>query len=304
MVVAGLALTIGLERFVLNDNGEFDMKLATLSSLFFIIIFITTVVRFVHGAMRHFDQTYSEQPHMVNWQISQPLWDFLGLGLEAFIFFILAYSLHDPFRFIQYYFGLLMVDTLWLCIVRPPPIKRIWTEYSKCWIIANFIVLIPTGITWMWFPTWLLQVFFITVAIHTLMDYPVNWKFYFGRPFRPPWSKQHPQAEILFVAGAYMNSDPKEIECNIQLAEKYSIELWNLGYKVFCPHLNTAHFEVKANADEKTYKEFDMRMLQSCDAIFALPNWEESKGAKAEIEEAKRLGKRVFYSLDELSQES
>ena len=35
-------------------------------------------------------------------------------------------------------------------------------------------------------------------------------------------------------------------------------------------------------------------------AVFALPNWQDSMGAKAEIEEAKRLGKPVFYSLDEL----
>ena len=83
-------------------------------------------------------------------------------------------------------------------------------------------------------------------------------------------------------------------------AECYSIRLWNRGYKVFCPHLNTQHFEVKAKANEKAYREFDMRMLQCCDAVFALPNWEESEGARAEIDEAKRLGKPIFYSLDEL----
>ncbi|MFC2005005.1 DUF1937 family protein [Chloroflexota bacterium] len=152
----------------------------------------------------------------------------------------------------------------------------------------------------MWFPTWVLRVFITTVAIHTIMDYPVNWKLYFGRPFRWHWSKRQPQVEILFVAGSYMDSDFNEIERNIQLAEQHSIELWNRGYKVFCPHLNTAHFEVKAEADEQAYKEFDMRMLQCCDAVFALPNWQDSKGAQAELEEATRLGKPVFYSLDEL----
>jgi len=299
MVVAGLALATGLGRFVLTEDGEFEMELASLSFIFF-IIFITTVVRFVHGAMRHFDQSYSEQPQLVNWRISQPLWDFLGLGLEAFIFFVLAYSLYDSLRFIQYYLLLLIVDTLWLCITSPPPIKRIWTEHIKWWIVANLIVLVATGITWIWFPAWLLRVFIATVAIHTIMDYPLNWRFYFGRPFTWPWSKQQPQVEILFIAGTYWSSDSNEIERNIRLAEQHSIELWNRGYKVFCPHLNTEHFELKAKVDEKAYRDFDIRMLQSCDAVFALPNWQDSEGARVEIDEAKRLGKPIFYSLNEL----
>ncbi|MBI4268044.1 MAG: DUF1937 family protein [Chloroflexi bacterium] len=299
MVVAGLALATGLERLVLSGSGQFEIKWASQTLVFF-LIFLTTVVRFVHGAMRHFDLSYSEQPHLVNWRINQPLWDFLGLGFEAFVFFILAYSLYDPLRFIQYYSFLLIVDILWLCIISLPNIKRIWTEHSKWWITADLIVLVPTGVTWTWFQTWLLPAFFITVAVHTIIDYPINWKFYFDRPFTWPWGKQSAQVEILFVAGAYMNSDPQEIERNIQLAEDHSIKLWNLGYKVFCPHLNTCHFETKSTASEKAYKDFDMRILQHCDAVFALPNWQDSIGAKAEIEEAKRLGKPVFLSLDEL----
>jgi hypothetical protein len=41
-------------------------------------------------------------------------------------------------------------------------------------------------------------------------------------------------------------------------------------------------------------------MLQSCDAILALPNWKTSVGAKEEVDKANKLGKPVFYSLDEL----
>lgn len=302
MVVAGLALAVGLDRLVLSDNGQFKLEWATLSFVFF-LIFITTVVRFVHGAMRHFDQSYVEQPYLVNWRILQPLWDFLFLGFEAFIFFILAFSLDHPFRFIQYYLWLLIMDTLWLCITSPPPLKRILTGHCKWWIVANAFVLVPTGGLILWFffqgieiyPPWLQWVFISGVAIHTIMDYPLNWEFYFGRSLRG-----QPRVEILFIAGSYWSSDSNEIEQNVRLAERHSIELWNRGYKVFCPHLNTKHFELKAKVDEKAYRDFDIQMLQSCDAVFALPNWQDSAGAKAEIEEAKRLGKPVFYSLDEL----
>lgn len=299
MVVAGLALATGLEQFVLTESGQLKIEWPILSFVFF-VIFITTVVRFVHGAMRHFDRTYSEQPETINWQFSQPLLDFLGLGMEAFIFFMLAYSLGNHWRFINYYLVLLLVDCLWLFIISLPNVKHYWREPRRNWTIANLVVLVPTVVSIIFFPSWLLGVFIGTVAAHTIMDYPLNWRVYFGRPFQWPWSRSQRKIEILFIAGAYMGGDPNEIKQNIQLAEQHSIKLWNRGYKVFCPHLNTCNFEVKAKAEEEAYKEFDMRMLQCCDAVFALPNWQSSTGAKDEVEEAKRLGKPIFYSLDEL----
>lgn len=308
MVVAGLAIASGLQQFVFNESG--DMRVGgSIVEIFLFAIFVTTVVRFVHGAMRHFDRTYSEQPETVNWQISQPIWDFIGLGFEAFIFFILAYSLANHSRFINYYLVLLLVDCFWLFIISLPDVKRFWSANRKWWTIANLIVLVPAGGGVVFFmirgvelyPSWLLWVFIGTVIAHTIMDYPLNWRVYFGRPFQWPWSKSQRRIEILFLAGAYMSSDLNDIKKNIQLAEQQSIELWNRGYKVFSPHLNTRNFEVKAKAGEEAYKEFDMRMLQCCDAVFALPNWEESEGARAEIAEAKRLDKPIFYSLDELT---
>lgn len=299
MVVAGLALACGLEKLVFPYNSEFRLPVDIITWVFF-IIFVTTVVRFAHGAMRHFDHYYVEQPQQIHWR-RQPLWDFLFLGIEAFIFFILAFSLDNPLRFITYYLILLLLDTFWLVGVFFTHIKQVWSGTPRNWIIANAIVLVVAGIPWLWgynaetYPLWLLLPFCIGVLFHTIMDYCTNWGFYFGGA-----PNEQPNVEVLFLAGAYMSLDPNEITQNIQLAEQHSIELWNRGYKVFCPHLNTQHFEVKAKADEKAYKEFDMRMLQYCDAVFVLPNWKSSTGAKAEIEEAKRLGKPIFYSLDEL----
>jgi hypothetical protein len=307
MVVAGLAIAAGLQRFLLSGGGEMRIDGSAVEIIFF-AIFVTTVARFVHGAMRHFDRTYSEQPETVNWRIGQPLWDFVGLGFEAVIFFILAYSLTNYSRFINYYLALLLLDSFWLFVISLPHVGRYWTANRKWWTIANLIVLVPAGsgvVFWMVrgggpYPSSLMWVFIATVGAHTIMDYPLNWRVYFGRPL--PWarSKSGRDPEVLFLAGAYMGGGAGDVKKNIKLAEEYSIELWNRGYKVFCPHLNTCNFEVKAKAGEEAYKEFDMRMLRCCDAVFALPNWKGSEGARAEIAEANRLDKPVFYSLDEL----
>ena len=194
MVVAGLALAVGLQRFVLSNNGQFEIEWFTLSFWFF-VIFITTVARFVHGAIRHFDESYVEEPERVNWKIGQPIWDFIFLGLEALMFFLLAFSIDNHFLFIQYYLWLLAMDCVWLLVTTPPPKTRTWAE-RKWWIVANLIVLGPvlgfTNGSIFWSssraielsPPWLLCVFIGTVAAHTIMDYPLNWKFYFGRPLR------------------------------------------------------------------------------------------------------------------------
>jgi hypothetical protein len=197
MVVAGLALACGLQQFVFNESGQFEIEWISLETLFF-VIFVTTVIRFAHGAMRHFDRSYSENPKSVNWRISQPLLDFLGLGIEAFIFFILAYSLDDQWRFIDYYLCLLIVDCLWLFITSLPNIKRFWLGNIKWWTAANLLVLVPTGVLIIFFhirgieiyPSYLLWVFIVGVAIHTIADYPLNWEFYFGRSFILPWSSR------------------------------------------------------------------------------------------------------------------
>ena len=47
-----------------------------------------------------------------------------------------------------------------------------------------------------------------------------------------------------------------------------------------------------------TYAEFmkiDLALLELCDGIYMLSNWEQSKGAKTELAVAKSLGKKVKF---------
>ena len=68
MVVAGLALAAGLEELVINDENQFQLPALLEYRILwvFFIIFVSTVVRFVHGAMRHFDHYYIEQPQQIH----------------------------------------------------------------------------------------------------------------------------------------------------------------------------------------------------------------------------------------------
>jgi len=103
--------------------------------------------------------------------------------------------------------------------------------------------------------------------------------------------------KIIFIAGAYFgNGRPETIQANIAHAEEYQIALANAGVGFFCPHNHTHRFEIKANQGEKFYRELDLEFIgRASDAILAIPGWETSNGANAEIEFAKQKGIPAFY---------
>lgn len=325
MVVAGLALADGLENIFVDDSKNFIFVPGLRFILF--LIFLSIVVRFVHGAMRHFDQNYKEEQNRVKWKIKQPLIDFFALGVEAFLFFALAFSLTNSISFILYYLFLLLVDSIWLLTISSPNLRHLREKDTpRNWLIANsfFIPTIPFFIFSYWHigpefsPLVLYSLFGAAALAHVIYDYLNNWAFYFGRHSKnESKNEEHeknsisksPRREIgevntLFLAGAYGKGPYNDIESNIRLAEEYSIKLWNKGYGVFCPHLNTCHFEVKANVGEEKYKDFDLKMLTACDALFVLHNWVDSEGTKKEIELATNLGKPIIYSLEDLPDKS
>ena len=111
--------------------------------------------------------------------------------------------------------------------------------------------------------------------------------------------------KIVFIARPYFgDGDYRKIEENIRNAERYQVQLANNGIGFFCPHNHTEHFEKKAKAEEKFYRELDMLILSKvADAVLAIPGWEKSSGARAEIEWAIANNLKIFYpkSLEDMS---
>lgn len=114
--------------------------------------------------------------------------------------------------------------------------------------------------------------------------------------------------KIVYVAGPYRAKSGahdasvyNEIEENIRKAEAVAIILWNAGFGVLCPHLNTAHFEVKCpGVSANAYLETDLRLLDSCDILYLMPGWDKSSGSRGEYCRMKQLGRLVYLDLGEL----
>jgi len=99
---------------------------------------------------------------------------------------------------------------------------------------------------------------------------------------------------ILYIAGKYRG----DIDANIAAARKVAIELWEAGFTVICPHLNTAHFERDCSIPEDNYIKGDLHILSRCDAVIMLEGWQQSEGAMIEHMMAKEWGIPVYYYPD------
>jgi hypothetical protein len=105
----------------------------------------------------------------------------------------------------------------------------------------------------------------------------------------------------IYVAGPYTAETPERIRRNVNVAMDVAIALYSRGHFPFVPHLT--HFvDERARETGHTlawddYIRWDTAWLEVCDALLFLGS---SRGADYELAVAKRLGKQVFYSLDEV----
>jgi len=103
---------------------------------------------------------------------------------------------------------------------------------------------------------------------------------------------------ICYIAGPYRAKTTELVEQNIKVARYHGLDLVQLGIMPLIPHCNTALME-DLNTPEY-FLEGTMELMRRCDAVYVIPNYQSSQGTLGEIAEAQRLGKPVFYSLQDL----
>lgn len=88
----------------------------------------------------------------------------------------------------------------------------------------------------------------------------------------------------VYVAGAYRGKTEDDVFENIMTARRWAKSLWEAGYAVICPHLNSMF--MGGIIDDQEWIERDLALLHDCDIIAMLPNYQLSKGAMRELEYA------------------
>lgn len=104
---------------------------------------------------------------------------------------------------------------------------------------------------------------------------------------------------LIYIAGPYSESaGVGTVEENIIRARDVAVKLWDMGYAVICPHMNTANLEKLTNLENKDFVDRDLEMVQVCEAIVMLPYWQQSYGSVRELEHARQHGLEVWMWPD------
>ena len=106
--------------------------------------------------------------------------------------------------------------------------------------------------------------------------------------------------KLVFVAGPYRAPSEWDITENIRKAEKVALALWRMGASVICPQKNTANFG--GAAPDSVWLNGAQEMVRRSDGVMTVNGWEDSEGARAEVDLAKSLGLPVFATLEEVSE--
>jgi hypothetical protein len=102
--------------------------------------------------------------------------------------------------------------------------------------------------------------------------------------------KQRPK--VVFISGPCRAPTEWGVKQNIHAAELAAMHVWQLGGVALCQHANTAFFG--GACPDETWLAGDMELLRRCDAVYAMVDWRQSKGASAEVELAESMGLPVF----------
>lgn len=104
---------------------------------------------------------------------------------------------------------------------------------------------------------------------------------------------------VIYVAGPLNAPTAEGVARNIAAAEAIGWQIAKIGAMPMIPHANTGAFLAREGVGEPFWYEGTLDLLRRCDAVVCTPDWQKSKGARAEVAEATRLGipVHVFGSL-------
>jgi len=183
--VIALAIGAALNALVIDPATKLpDLSRLVSSHAAIFGVFFATVVPFFHGMNRHLDDFYAlgRMPKSPSGPVRIPragavLLDLTVFVIEAGLLYVLALTLLDQAIFFLLLGSLLLIDVVWsfttYLITGSPAIR--WGIIN---LVAGPMLLVCRGLTQMTPGAHLILLVSIVLA-RTIVDYRVNWRFYF-----------------------------------------------------------------------------------------------------------------------------
>jgi hypothetical protein len=183
-VVSGLALTMAIFRLVDERGQILPFQLPT---FLLCIAFLSTLLPFYHGALRHLDVTYVEiAPSQGEPKAGAFLADFVILFVESCLFIVLAVKITEPVTFTLVFGGLMLFDAIWgflahLAFSGPKKGKQelTWAKINFVTLLVIFAFLYTEGLLDNLKapvqPLTVALVLFVIALARTVVDYWFSW---------------------------------------------------------------------------------------------------------------------------------
>ncbi len=106
--------------------------------------------------------------------------------------------------------------------------------------------------------------------------------------------------KLVYVAGPFSAPTRDGVERNIAKAVARGLEVAACGAFPVVPHANTSHPEYEALQPYDFWIKGTLLLLSRCHALMTVDGWEQSSGARKEVEWMEEGGDAVLHSIPEL----
>jgi hypothetical protein len=106
--------------------------------------------------------------------------------------------------------------------------------------------------------------------------------------------------KLIYVAGPFSAPTRDGVEQNIARAVARGLQVAQLGALPVIPHSNTSDPEFEDIQPYQFWIEATAELCRRCDALLTVHGWENSSGARGEVEIMRELGRPVFHKRVEL----
>lgn len=308
-IVNGLTLTNTL--LVLITGGHYSdvipLEDLDVASILLALVLMVNIVRFYHGNVRHLDAAYGTEGVALaaSGRHVEPRG---GLGLDFFVVFaqsllfsITSFYVNSPSAYVMLFIVLLTFDIIWTVYSQQGE-REPAASPQRMWLLNNIFaitIMITFFILYVAHPgrQWTLGVAVGVLATTTVIDFVLNWKFYFPGVTR----KWHPGDSLKVFLSAPLtqyvrDENPSDLDYFRRHWGRLAKALERSGHDVFSAHQREA-WGADLDSPESALKA-DVAGLLASDLVIAYVGNPASPGVQMELGYAIATRKRLLVFID------